>query len=113
MADIIYIDIESGLKRVMNNPKIYVKVLVKFKDDRNLEGIETALAAGDIEAAQIAVHTLKGLAANLSFTELYNQCVELEKQIKAKSVNPDQLASLKNTHSQTLIEMDKVIAQYA
>jgi len=113
MADIIYVDAEEGIKRVMNNAKLYVKLLGKFKDDTNLNDIEAALTAGDLPKAQVSTHTLKGLAANLSLIELFKQSLELETQIKAGSVNPDQLSILKNTYTQTIAETDKVISKYA
>jgi len=113
MADVVYINIEEGSKRVMNNVKLYVKLLAKFKDDPNFNEINTAVAAGDNEKARGCTHTLKGLAANLSLTELYKQSLELETQIKAGSINPDQLNILKNVYEQTLIETDKVISQNA
>ena len=113
MADVVYIDVAEGIKRVMNNSKLYAKLLVKFKDDKNLVELDEALAAGDLQKAQASAHTLKGLAANLSLSELFNQSLELETQIKAGSVNPEQLATVKDVYAQTLIETDKVIAQYA
>ena len=111
--DIVYINVEEGSKRVMNNLKLFVKLLTKFKDDTNFNSIKAFLADGDTEKAQISAHTLKGLTANLSLTELYKQCVELEAQIKARSVNPQQIEKVETVYDQTLIEVDKVIAQYA
>jgi HPt (histidine-containing phosphotransfer) domain-containing protein len=113
MADVVYIDVEEGSKRVMNNTKLYARLLTKFKDDQNIKNIETALAAGDLPNAQISTHTLKGLSANLSLTELNTQVKELEAQIKAGAAKPDQYEIVKTVYSQTVIEIDKVIAQYA
>jgi HPt (histidine-containing phosphotransfer) domain-containing protein len=110
--DVVLIDVADGSKRVMNNTKLYAKLLGKFKDDSNLKDLESALASGDMEKAKSAVHTLKGLAANLSLTELHKQSVEQESQIKAGSVNPAQLTILKDVFAKTLTEVDKVIAQY-
>ena len=113
MADsVIYIDFEEGVKRVMNNAKLYVKLLVKFKDDHSMNDLDSAMAAEDMGKAKAAAHTLKGLAANLSLTELWKQSLELETQIKSSSVNPNQITTLKNVYNQTLTEMDKVIAQH-
>ncbi|MCL2759072.1 MAG: Hpt domain-containing protein [Treponema sp.] len=111
--DIVYVNIEDGTKRVMNNIKLYIKLLIKFKDDPNMCGIEAALAEGDMEKAQIAAHTVKGLTANLSLTELYKQCLELESQIKARSLNPDQLGIVKGVYSKTIEEIEKVVASHA
>ena len=112
MADVTYINFDEGVKRMMNKPDFYIKMLNKFKADDNLKGVETAMTAQDMEKAQVAVHTLKGLAGNLSLTELFNQSLELETQIKARAVNPDQFAALKNIYAQTLTEIEKVIVQY-
>ena len=112
MADVVYVNVEEALKRVMNNSKLLAKLLKKFKDDRNIIDLEASLAAGDLPKAQINAHTLKGLAANLSLTELYKQVLELETQIKAGSVVPGQLDTVKSVYSETLVEVDKVIAKY-
>ena len=112
MADeVVYIDYEDGLKRVMNNAKLYNRLLSKFLADTKLDDLDTALAAEDMEKAQVAAHTLKGLAANLSFSELFKQSLELETQIKAKAVNPDQFETVKTVFAQTLQEIEKVVAQ--
>lgn len=113
MSDIILIDVEAGLKRVMNNSSLYANLLSKFKNDTSLNELENALSCGDMEKAKGSVHTLKGLSANLSLIELHKQCLELETQIKANNVNPVQLNAVKNAYSFTLEEIDKVIAQYA
>ena len=109
--DVIYIDIDEGVKRVMNNKKLYIKLLGKFKTDANIDGISEFLAVGDFENAQIQAHTIKGIAANLSLTELFKQILELENQIKARAVAPNQMDIVKAAYSATVTEVDKVIAE--
>ena len=112
MADsVVYIDFEDGKKRVMNNDKLYLKLLAKFKADTKLDNLEAAIAANDMEKARSAAHTLKGLSANLSLTELNKQSLALENQIKAGAANPAQLNTLKSAFAKTLQEIDKVIAE--
>jgi HPt (histidine-containing phosphotransfer) domain-containing protein len=112
MADVL-INVDEGAKRVMNNTKLFAKLLLKFKDDKSVSELDTALAAGDLTKAQSIIHTLKGLAANLSLTALHNLSITIESKIKEGSVNPDQVTELKNIYDQTLTEADKVISQYA
>ena len=113
MADeIVYVDVADGMKRMMNNPKLYIKLLNKFRQETKLDALGESLAAGDLEKARNAAHTIKGVAANMSLSELYRQCQELESQIKARSVAPGQFETLENVLAQTLKEVDKVIAQY-
>jgi len=111
--DVVYINAEEGSKRVMNNTKLYAKLLNKFKEDPSMNQIENALADNDNETAKNCVHTLKGLAANLSLIELFKQSLEIETQLKNASLNPDQFENLKNIYTQTILEADKVIEQYA
>ena len=113
MADVVYINEEEGKKRVMNNAKLYAKLLTKFKTDTNLEDLVAFAVAQDWENAQAAAHTIKGIAANLSLTELFNQALDCETQIKGKSLNPESLENLKTCFTETLTAVDKVIANYA
>jgi HPt (histidine-containing phosphotransfer) domain-containing protein len=110
---VVYINEEEGKKRVMNNTKLYVKLLTKFKDETSLDELCAAAAAQEWERAQVAAHTIKGVAANLSFTELFKHSLDVETQIKGKSLKPESLESLKACFSVTLTEIDKVIAQNA
>jgi HPt (histidine-containing phosphotransfer) domain-containing protein len=112
MADeVVYIDKEDGLKRVMNNSRLYVKLLAKFKTETNLDELTAALASGNMENARVQAHTIKGLAANLSLSELFKQILELETQIKAGSADAGQIEKVKTVFAETLKEVDKVIAQ--
>ena len=110
MADIIYINEEEGKKRVMNNGKLYAKLLTKFKTDTNLDDLIKFAGAQDWEKAQSAAHTIKGIAANLSLTELFNQSLDVETQIKGKVLNPESLVKIKNCFTETLVQIEKVIA---
>jgi len=109
--DAVYVNVAEGSARIMNNIKLYVKLLGKFRNDNNLNDLEAALAAGDLAKAQNAAHTIKGVAANLAFTELFKQCLELETQIKNGAVNPAQLETVKTVFAATLQEIDKVMAE--
>ena len=112
MADgVIYLDFADGVNRVMKNVKLYVRLLTKFRNDTKLDKLEAALAAGDFGTAQAEAHTVKGIAANLSLTELFKQSLELETQIKAKSVNPAQVETVKSVYAITVQEVDRVIAE--
>jgi HPt (histidine-containing phosphotransfer) domain-containing protein len=108
----IYINLDEGLGRVMKNGKLYARLLKKFTTDTNLGEILTTVQAADYEKAQVQAHTLKGIAANLSLTELYKQTVELEAQIKGKSVNQEIQDSIKKCYDETVVLTEKVIEQY-
>ena len=113
MAEILYIDEEDGKKRVMNNTKLYTKLLTKFRTDTKLDNLENYAEAENWEKAQAEAHTLKGIAANLSLTELFKQSLEIETQLKAKCLKPESMENLKQCFAQTIIAADRIIAQNA
>ena len=113
MADIVYINEEEGKKRVMNNGKLYAKLLTKFRSDTNIDDLSASAEAEDWEKARVAAHTLKGIAANLSLTELFNQSLDIEAQVKNKSIKSESLEKLKTCFTETLVQVEKVITQYA
>lgn len=113
MSEIVYIDVEDGKKRVMNNTKLYVKLLGKFRDETKLEPVFAAVEAGKYEEAQGLAHTIKGVTANLSLKELNLRVQELEAQIKAQSVSGEAVEAVKACFAETLDRLDKVMAEYA
>ena len=113
MAAIVYVDQEDGKKRVMNNVKLYIKLLGKFRDETSLQPVFTALEAGNYEEAQTLVHTIKGITANLSIKDFNEKIVALEAQIKARSVDPQIIDAVKESYAATLPEVEKVIAENA
>ena len=113
MADVVYVNEEEGKKRVMNNGKLYVKLLTKFKNDTKLDDLLEFAGEQEWEKAQIVVHTIKGIAANLSLTELFNQSLDVETQIKGKSLKNESLESLKACFAETLVQVESVITSNA
>jgi HPt (histidine-containing phosphotransfer) domain-containing protein len=110
---IVYLNEEEGKKRVMNNTKLYLRLLTKFKAETNLDALVSAADVQEWEKAQAAAHTIKGVAANLSLSALYQQSLGVETQIKGKTLTAESLESLKNCFAVTLTEIDKVIARNA
>jgi HPt (histidine-containing phosphotransfer) domain-containing protein len=109
---VVYVNMEEGLKRVVNNTKLYIKLLNNFKTDTNSEELLTAVQAGEYEKAQVMAHTIKGIAANLSLTELFKQSLDLETQIKNRAVSAGIQEAFKGCFNETLTAIDKVIEQY-
>ena len=109
---IVYINVEEGLKRVMHNKTLYAKLLHKLKADTHFMDLTAALQAKDYENAQTATHAIKGMAANLSLTELFTQALQLEGHLKNRIINDDALEIITRCYEKTLISIDKVLEQY-
>jgi HPt (histidine-containing phosphotransfer) domain-containing protein len=110
----VYINVDEAIKRVMNNGKLFARLLTKFKTENTslLDDAINFVHAGDYEKAKVSIHTLKGIAANLALTELYKQTVELEKEIKGCAVKADTRESVQKCLGETLVLIDGVIAHY-
>lgn len=65
------IDYIEAIRRFDGDENLYRKLAVKFLDDPNFIELEKTLHSGDAQKAQRAAHSLKGVAGNLSFDDLY------------------------------------------
>lgn len=63
-------DFESAMKRLMKETRVE-KFVRMFPDDPSYRELELNLAQKNVQEAFRAVHTLKGVCMNLSFTKLY------------------------------------------
>ncbi|MGD8497460.1 MAG: response regulator, partial [Chromatiales bacterium] len=88
-------DVGSGLKRVAGNRRLYLKLLRELAAHHAEDAIEirSALAAADVERARRLAHTLKGVAGNLSATELQSAAKAVDESIKAADTGPETLAA--------------------
>ncbi len=85
------IDTVEGLKRMMNKPAFYEKMLKSFHDrfvgaPATIHGL---LAAGRIEDAEREAHSAKGLSASISANRLRDRALALETAIKGGNRNID------------------------
>ena len=73
-----YIDVNDGKTRVMDNLKLYVRLVAKF-DGRKMAGeIVDAINSGDTAMVAQKSHALRGTAANLGFTQVQKIAEEIE-----------------------------------
>jgi HPt (histidine-containing phosphotransfer) domain-containing protein len=76
--------VRAGIRRAMGKRDIYLNLLHKFK--RRFADFSSVLqgcfVAGDMEAAMIQVHSLKGIAASLGAISLHSGAKELEQQLR-------------------------------
>ncbi|MBF0337497.1 MAG: response regulator [Nitrospirae bacterium] len=74
------IDVASALERIGGNRDLLRKILVHFRgiNAHVVKDIEAALEAHDYKLARDLVHGLKGMAGNISATELFDVVRELE-----------------------------------
>jgi signal transduction histidine kinase/CheY-like chemotaxis protein/HPt (histidine-containing phosphotransfer) domain-containing protein len=80
-------DLTAGLSRLMDNERLYRKLLVDFgvQYAGTAGEIRQALDAKDFNQAHSLVHNLKGLAGNLAATDLQAAAVAMETLVKGQA----------------------------
>ena len=78
------IDLKTGLERMGGNWGLYRELLLNYPEKYAIRvgDIQKAVEDGNIETAIRLAHTLKGVASNLNFDEVYNVARDLEKALK-------------------------------
>lgn len=97
-------------ERLMSE-KLMERFILKFPNDPSMDALNEMVAAGDNKGAFRAVHTLKGVAANLGFTRLYQDASNLTEQLRDLQHNPDPelYRILKSTYTMVIT----VLREYA
>ncbi len=65
------INIDTLMNRLMGNTSLIKLLVSKFTADRNFADLSEAFDAGDMQAAERASHTLKGMCGNMSLDALF------------------------------------------
>lgn len=74
-------DYQGALDLFMKD-ELIKKFVLKFAGDDSYANLKSAIEQGDIQASFQAAHTLKGVAANLNFTELKQAVSVLTEQLR-------------------------------
>lgn len=65
-------DFEDVVRRFNGNPDMVKRFVLKFPSDESFSNLKSFLEKNNGKEAFLAVHTLKGICANLGFTRLYS-----------------------------------------
>ncbi len=82
-SNLVGIDYEAALDRLQGNKKLLNQLLHRFVNNYSAAAgeVRQALSESDIEGAGRLLHTMKGMAGNLSATEIYEIVVDIEKRL--------------------------------
>lgn len=78
-------DVDSGLERCMDSEDFYLKLVGRFPQEKSFVKLDQALAENDLDAAFEAAHALKGVAANLSLTPIYEPICEITELLRSRT----------------------------
>lgn len=114
LPPLTHFDSATGLARLNGNSHLYVRLLIRFRED--FKDCATALAQclpQDRPKAQEMVHALKGVAGNLGATPLYRACEALEHAMASEADTLEPLAMLSQELLSCLSELAALTPQPA
>ena len=100
-ATFTYIRVQEGLSRMMNNSKLYARLLSSFKGWEMANTLIQAIQNGDHQKSAESAHALKGVAANLSLSRLTDVVIRVEQLAKSESDANHLVTELQNTMEKT------------
>jgi len=95
------IDVQDALKRIGGSMDLYKRLLNQFTGGDHIDPLEEALSTGALDEASRLIHTLKGVAANLSLIKLSAAAKELEEKVKDGLDHSNTFAELKHAYYET------------
>ena len=106
IPDLPGIDKADGLKRMMNKPSLYEKVLrdfhARFYDEPT--HIRAALESGDFSTAERRAHSTKGLAGTIGAPGLQSAAKDLENTLHAGEIPSETIFSQFESELRIVIE---------
>ncbi|KJR41872.1 multi-sensor hybrid histidine kinase [Candidatus Magnetoovum chiemensis] len=101
------IDLDALLKRLRGNRKLLKMIVIEFQaaSKEITEDLSNAAASNDYNKAKDLLHGLKGISANISAADLYNEIARLENTIAASEpIELDNLyAQLNRIHNSAAV----------
>lgn len=76
---------DEGLARCINNEAFYFRMIDLALKDKSFDELESALRAGDQDAAFAAAHSLKGVLGNLALEPMFRPASELTELLRSRT----------------------------
>jgi PAS domain S-box-containing protein len=107
-----YLDTKKGINRVNGNSEAYLRIVLKFRNNysRFLSDFKNHLKNKRFDKAQTLIHSIKGVAGNISADSLYKGAVELERVLKQE--NPENFQDALYGFEEEFKNLLKSITQY-
>ncbi|MDR1377206.1 MAG: Hpt domain-containing protein [Synergistaceae bacterium] len=107
-----YLDADKALERIRGNAKLFKLLLSTFLKDTPAQfaQLKGEIEANDRVAASKLVHTVKGVAANLSMMKLYELSPALEALLKTDSDTAESFANYNSVYEKTVEAVNAYLA---
>ncbi|WP_165054691.1 MULTISPECIES: Hpt domain-containing protein [unclassified Adlercreutzia] len=98
------IDYADAIDRFDGNAALYERLAVKYLSDTRFASLMAALEVDDFDEAYRQAHTLKGVAGNLSLSDLYRTAAFISDALKngEPALAKSRLPQLERAHHQAI-----------
>ncbi len=90
------VDYEEVLKRFMGKEDFYLRMLRKFLNDKNFEGLKQTVADKNWKDAFTYAHTVKGLCGNLGLGGVMDYVAPLTEALRSEPYDEDSILGYMN-----------------
>ena len=105
----IGVEYDEVLKRFMGKEDFYLRMLKKFLDDKNYDGLKQAVEGKNWQEAFTYAHTVKGLCGNLGLGGLLEHVGPLTEEVRSEPYNEEKIVSYMNGVSEAYEKTIEVI----
>lgn len=106
-----FLDLETGLGRVLNDVEFYISLLIKFVESSDIiiNNISDLSVLDNTDGLLLELHTLKGLSKNLALDKLSSTAEELEVSAMNGNITDDDINKLINIYNSTVLSINDFI----
>lgn len=107
------VNVAEGLTRLGNDAALFTKLLIGLRNmlERPQPEFENAMSGDMINATARFIHTVKGIAGNLSVTELFRISSELEADMRTHQPRKRKYDEYREICAEVFTELDKKVAK--
>lgn len=96
----IGVDYDEVLKRFMGKEDFYLRMLKKFLDDKNYEGLKQAVEQKNWPEVFTHAHTVKGLCGNLGLGGMLEYIGPLTEEVRSEPYDEASIVNYMNSVSE-------------
>lgn len=100
----------NAIRSLLSADTVILHFIDRFPSDPSFEELLEAVQKRDVKASFEAAHKLKGIAANLAFSELYVTVSELSDQLRPQTepANPTLVQKVSENYFRVICEINKL-----
>lgn len=81
------VNYSDAMERFAGNEALLLRLIGMFSDDSTMDDLVSSMGRGHWSQAEKSAHSLKGVAGNLSFEQLYHEAAAISKALREGNVS--------------------------